>query len=71
MANIFSSTLRWVTDRLFVALLDAPVMHVGGTMARVNGKNNVAVYSNGAAAMYFARESKGHARVKDTPVETS
>lgn len=58
-------------DALFAALLDAPVMHVDGTAARVNGNNhNVVVCSNGAAAMYFAREKKGHAGIKDTPVET-
>ena len=45
-------------------------MHVDGTVARVNGtNNNVVVCSNGAATMYFARENKGHARIKDTPVE--
>lgn len=58
-------------DALFTALLDAPVMHVDGTVARVNGtNNNVVVYSNGAATMYFAREKKGRAGIKDTPVET-
>ena len=58
-------------DDLFRALLDMPVMHVDGTVARVNGNNNnVIVCSNGAATMYFARENKGHAGVKGTPVET-
>lgn len=67
----FSSKSRQEQDRLFVALLDAPVMHVDGTLARVNGtNNNVVVCSNGAATMYFARESKGHAGIRDTPVET-
>ena len=34
-------------DDLFKALLDAPVMHVDGTVARVNGNNkNVVVCSN-------------------------
>lgn len=66
----FSSKSRQEQDRLFVALLDAPVMHVDGTVARVNGtNNNVVVCSNGAATMYFAREHKGHAGIKDTPVE--
>ena len=66
----FSSKSRQEQDRLFAALLDAPVMHVDGTMARVNGNNNnVVVCSNGAATMYFAREKKGHAGIKDTPVE--
>ncbi len=58
-------------DGLFKALLDAPVMHVDGTVARVNGDNrSVVVCSNGCATMYFARESKGHAGIKGTPVET-
>ena len=46
-------------------------MHVDGTVARVNGNNNnVVVCSNGAATMYFARENKGHAGIKDTPAES-
>jgi len=58
-------------DELFKALLDAPVMHADSTTARVNGcNNNVVVCTNGAAAMYFARESKGHEGVKGTPIET-
>lgn len=67
----FSSKSRQEQDKLFVALLDAPVMHVDGTVARVNGNHhNVVVCSNGVATMYFARESKGHAGIKGTPVET-
>lgn len=67
----FSSKSKKEQDALFRALLDTPVMHVDGTAARVNGSNtNVVVCSNGVATMYFARESKGHAGVKGTPVET-
>lgn len=67
----FSSKSRAEQDRLFKMLLDAPVMHVDGTVARVNGSNNnVIVCSNGMATMYFARENKGHAGVRDTPVES-
>ena len=67
----FSLKSRPEQDNLFKALLDAPVMHVDGTVARVNGNNNnVVVCSNGTATMYFARENKGHAGIKDTPVET-
>lgn len=67
----FSSKSRQEQDELFVALLDAPVMHVDTTVARVNGNNHsVVVCSNGMATMYFARENKGHAGIKDTPVET-
>ena len=67
----FSLKNRQEQDDLFKALLDAPVMHVDGTVARVNGTNNhVVVCSNGEATMYFARENKGHAGVKGTPIET-
>lgn len=67
----FSSKSKTEQDELFKALLDTPVMHVDGTLAKVNGKNsNAVVCSNGADTMYFARESKGHAGVKGTPVET-
>lgn len=67
----FSLKSKPEQDELFRALLDAPVMHVDGTAARVNGNNNnVVVCSNGVATMYFARENKGHAGIKDTPVET-
>lgn len=66
----FSLKSRQEQDELFAALLDAPVMHVDGTVARVNGNNNsVVVCSNGTATMYFARENKGHAGIRDTPVE--
>ena len=67
----FSLKSKPEQDELFKKLLDAPVMHVDGTTARVNGSNNtVIVCSNGAATMYFARENKGHEGVKGTPVET-
>ena len=67
----FSLKSKKEQDDLFKALLDAPVMHVDGTSARVNGSNcNVVVCSNGAATMYFAREHKGHAGISETPVET-
>lgn len=67
----FSSKSKAEQDSLFKSLLDAPVMHVDGTVARVNGTNhNVVVCSNGMATMYFARENKGHAGIKGTPVET-
>lgn len=67
----FSLKSRQEQDGLFQALLNAPVMHTDGTSVRVNGSNNnVVVCSNGKATMYFARENKGHAGVKGTPVET-
>lgn len=67
----FSLKSKEEQDVLYKELLDAPVMHVDGTVAKVNGSNHhVIVCSNGMATMYFARESKGHAGVKGTPVET-
>lgn len=67
----FSQKSQAEQDRLFQALLDAPVMHVDGTSARVNGSNrHVIVCSNGRATMYFARESKGHAAIRKTPAES-
>ena len=67
----FSLKSKEEQDALFKEQLDAPVMHVDGTVAKVNGSNHhVIVCSNGMATMYFARKSKGHAGAKGTPVET-
>ena len=66
----FSRKTKQEQDLLFTSLLDGPVMHVDGTVARVNGENrNVLVCSNGKATMYFAREKKGDEGVRGTPVE--
>lgn len=40
----FSSKSKREQDDLFKALLDAPVMHVDGTVARVNGNNKNVVF---------------------------
>ena len=46
----FSLKTKEEQDHLFRTLLDSPVMHVDGTVARVNGENrNVLVCSNGDA----------------------
>ena len=67
----FSEKSRQEQDELSAALPDAPVMHVDGTVARVNGNNNsVVVCGNGTATMYFAGENKGHAGIRGTPVES-
>lgn len=67
----FSAKSKKEQDRLFRSLLDAPVMHVDGTNVRVNGKNRqVFVCCNDEAAMYFARENKGHEGIKGTPAES-
>jgi hypothetical protein len=57
-------------DRIFKDLLLSPVMNTDCTNARVGG-NNAYVYvcATPGAAMYFAREHKGHEGVKGTPVE--
>lgn len=57
-------------DHLFRTLLNSPVMHVDGTVARVNGENrNVLVCSNGGATMYFAREKKEDEGIKGALAE--
>lgn len=67
----FSRKTKGEQDSLFRTLLNAPVMHVDGTCARVNGENkNILVCSNNEATMYFAREHKGHEGIKGTPVES-
>ena len=56
---------------IFSELLCSPVMHTDCTNARMNGKSTyvfICAAPNGAA-MYFAREKKGHEGVKGTPVE--
>lgn len=66
----FSLKTKEEQDHLFRILLDSPVMHVDGTVARVNGENrNVVVCSSGDATMYFAREKKGDEGIKGTPME--
>ena len=53
----------------FELLLRSPVMGVDLTTSRVNGKNiYITLCANDAAAMYFARQNKGHKGVKGTPV---
>ena len=51
-------------------MLLSPVLHTDLTNARVSGRQvNVAVCATSEAAMYFAREHKGHESVKGTPVK--
>lgn len=67
----FAEKSREEQDAIFKSLLDSPVMHADGTTVRVNGENKqVFVCCIDGAAMYFARESKGHEGIKGTPVET-
>jgi hypothetical protein len=66
----FSAKTATERKKVFADMLLSPVLHSDFTGARVNGKQvNVAVCATPGAAMYFAREHKGHDGVKDTPVK--
>lgn len=56
---------------MFADMLLSPVMHTDCTNAKVNGKSAYVFIcaAPDGEAMYFAREKKGHAGVKKTPVE--
>lgn len=56
---------------MFADLLLSPVMHTDCTNAKVNGTSAYVFIcaAPDGKAMYFAREKKGHAGVKGTPVE--
>jgi hypothetical protein len=70
LAREFSAKTAEVRKEAFANMLLAPVCHTDLTSARVNGTQvNVAVCATADAAMYFAREYKGHESVKGTPVE--
>jgi hypothetical protein len=66
----FSAKTAAERKKAFADMLLAPVLHTDLTGARVNGRQvNVAVCATPGAAMYFAREHKGHEGVCGTPVE--
>jgi hypothetical protein len=66
----FSTKTATERKEAFADMMLSPVLHSDLTSARVNGKQvNVAVCATSDAAMYFAREHKGHASVEATPVE--
>jgi len=70
LSKEFSNKTRKEQADAFADLLRGPVMGADFTSARVNGKTaQVLVCANDDTAMYFAREQKGHAGIKDTPVE--
>ena len=55
---------------IFSELLGADILGVDFTTAKVNGKQvQVLVCAGGDSHMFYAKERKGHAGVKDTPVE--
>jgi hypothetical protein len=66
----FSAKTDAERKEAFADMLLAPVLHTDFTNARVNGRQvNVAVCATPDAAMYFAREHKGHKGVEGTPVK--
>lgn len=66
----FSGNTQDEQKKAFSELMLAPVMNTDCTNARVSGRNSyVYVCATPAAAMYFAREHKGHKGVAKTPVE--
>lgn len=70
LSKEFSKKTEAEQRKSFSNLLLAPVMNTDFTNARLNGKNvQIAICATSDIAMYFAREQKGHAGIKNTPVE--
>ena len=72
LSKEFSQKTASERKKMFNHLLASPVMHIDATNARMNGvSRQVFVCTNpeGTYTLYFAREHKGHAGVKDTPAE--
>lgn len=68
----FSKKTEEERNEIISRLMMSPVMHADFTNANVNGNSRqVLVLStpSGDAAMYFAREKKGHEGIKGTPLE--
>lgn len=65
----FSASTSEDRKHIFSRLLQAPVMYSDATNGRVNGKSTfVIVCANENEMLYFFRDHKGHAGLKDTPV---
>jgi len=70
LSKEFSQKTENEQKKAFSKLLCAPVMGTDYTSVRVNGKlAQVLICASGNAAMYYAREHKGHEGIKGTPVE--
>ena len=68
----FSLKTEAEQKQAFTELLLAPVINTDFTTIRVNGKNvNALVCATPDVVQYYAKEHKGHAGIKDTPLETS
>jgi len=70
LSKEFSAKSAGAQSVAFLRLVNAKVLHVDFTSAKVNGKNvNVAICATEQDALYSAREQKGHEGVKGTPAE--
>jgi len=70
LSKEFSAKSEAEQKKAFADMLLAPVVNIDFTTARVNGKKmNVAVCATPDAAIYSAREHKGHEGVKGTVAE--
>ena len=75
MVNGLSKEFSMKTDKekkeLFASLMQKPVLHTDNTNARSNGSSRFVfiVAAPDGTAQYCFRENKGHAGIKDTPVD--
>jgi Transposase IS66 family len=68
----FSAKTEAEQKEIYNTLLSSPVMNIDFTNANVNGKSAqvlICAAPDTAAALFIAREKKGHEGIKDTPVE--
>lgn len=72
LSKQFSRNSEDERKQMFMHLLASPVMHIDATNARMNGASRqvfVCTNPEGTTSLYFSREHKGHAGIKDTPAE--
>lgn len=70
LSRQFSDKTKAERDDIFLNLFSAPVLHADFTFGRMNGKQRaVMVTAADDTVLYQGRETKGHAGIKDTPVE--
>lgn len=70
LSKEFNEKSKENQDEILKTLMNSPIMHTDATNVRVNGKSRfVFVTASGNNVLYFARDHKGHAGVKGTPVE--
>jgi hypothetical protein len=70
LSKEFSARTEEEQKKAFADILLSPVINVDFTTARVSGRKvNVLVCATPRTVIYFAREQKGHAGIKETPLE--